>query len=64
MTSIAPGGLVTCRQTGTILYVVVAQAGEGICSGGRSDVTGRTACAYDLVQIRPTHLLIVRSMKQ
>ena len=60
---IAPGAIVTCRQTGTILYVVKAQADDGIRwrlhakrhdARGRSDVTGRTAGAGDLVPIRPT----------
>ena len=63
MTSIAPRVLVTCRQTGTILDVVVTQADDGIRwrlhakrvdARGRLDVTGRTAGAGDLVLIRPT----------
>jgi hypothetical protein len=57
------GALVTCRQTGTILYVVDRRADDGIRwrlhakrvdASGRSEVTGRTAGACDLVQIRPT----------
>jgi hypothetical protein len=53
---IAPGAIVTCRQTGTILYIVKAQADDGIRwrlhdkrddARGRSDVTGRTAGAGD-----------------
>jgi hypothetical protein len=59
---IAPGAIVTCRQTGTILYVVKAQADDGIrwrLHGkrvdwrGRSDVTCRVGGAGDLVLIRP-----------
>jgi hypothetical protein len=63
MTTISPGCLCICAQTGTIFSVVVAKADDGIRwrlhakhvdASGRSDVTGRTACACDLVQIRPT----------
>jgi hypothetical protein len=54
--------IVTCRQKGTILYIVKAQADDGrwrlrakrVDARGRSDVTGRTAGAGDLVLIRPT----------
>ena len=60
MTTIAPGALVTCRQTGTVLYAVVAQTGDGrwrlrgkrVDHKGRSDFTGRTAGAGDITVIR------------
>jgi hypothetical protein len=41
---IAAGAIVTCRQTGTILYIVKAQADDGIrwrLHGKRDDARGR-----------------------
>jgi hypothetical protein len=56
---ISPGCICTCRQT--ILYVVDRRADNGMRlhvkrydARGRSDVTGRTTGAGDLVLIPPT----------
>jgi hypothetical protein len=63
MTSIAPGALVVVKQTGAVLYAVCGRTDDGrrwrlhakrVDARGRSDVTGRTAGAGDLVLIRPT----------
>ena len=60
--TIAPGAIVTCRQTGTILYiVVVGQAADGtrwqlrslrIDHKGRTDQTRRIAGEGDITVIR------------
>ena len=57
---ISPGALVTCRQTGTVLYVLKAPAPGGrwylaskrVDQRGRAEFTGRVACAGDLTVIR------------
>lgn len=61
MTSVSPGWIVTCRQTGTILYAVEGKAPDGIRwrirsmrvdRKGRIDPTARTVGEPDLVVIR------------
>jgi hypothetical protein len=58
---IAPGALVTCRQTGLILYVVDSLAEDGVrwhCrakrvdQNGRHDISARTIGEGDLVLVR------------
>ena len=61
MAAIAPGALVTCRQTGAILYVVAARAdnerswrlrAERVDHLGRSDVSALTVGDGDITVIR------------
>jgi hypothetical protein len=59
--TIAPGALVTVKQTGTVLWVVVGRADDGIRwrlrskridQNGRHDVTARIAGSGDITVVR------------
>jgi hypothetical protein len=64
---IGAGAMVTCRQTGLVLYVVCGIADDGIrwrLRGKRDDARGRSRGRRRRSHPNPpdTHLLIVRSM--
>jgi hypothetical protein len=64
---ISPGALVTCRFTGVVLWVVVADAGDGryhlrgkmTDRRGRAAYTGRVSGEGDLTLIRPAPVYAV-----
>ena len=68
---IAPGALCTCRQTGTVLWVVAARADDGqrrrLCGKrvdhrGRSDISGLTIGDGDTTVIREAEIYELATM--